>query len=157
MKRIVVLCYVGFFATLLIWLLPARFKPYLIKHDFEDYKILLVEKDSEWGFDSGGAVRIDTMLAFGIPNGGKRSLLDPVRKTYIAQVEKSQRRWPVDSWKLHFDEWGPSRTTQEDGVERTLQGNVYCIPYSMVLILLAIPMLWDGMVRLRRRRVALAN
>jgi hypothetical protein len=155
-KRIVPLCYVGFFAILLIWLLPARCKPYRIRHDFEDYKILLVEKDAQWGFDSNGLVKIDTMLAFGIPPHGNRELLDPIRREYIQHIERSKLRWPLNSWKLHYDEWGPSRTTQDDGVERTLQGNVYCLPYSMILILLGITIILDQTLRLRRR-ASLAN
>ncbi len=152
MNRIRLLLILGFFATLLLWLMPARFKPYHIKHDFQDYKILLVELDSEWGLASDGVVRVNTMLAYGVPQGGKHQLLNPVRQDYIANVEQSNARWPIDTRKVHYDEWGPSRTTLDSGVERTLQGNVYCVPYSLVLIVFGIPLLWDGIRQLVRHK-----
>jgi hypothetical protein len=142
------LCFIGMLASLIVWMLPDRVKPYHIRRALDDYKILLVEQDSEWGFAANGLVKVRTSLAL----AGSRAQLSPMRQEWIQTTARSKEHWPTSSLRLHYDEWGPSHTTRDDGVEATQVGAIYCVPYSIFALVFAIPLLWHAVFR--RRQVA---
>jgi hypothetical protein len=142
LKRFRILCLLGLIGSLVVWILPVSCKPYHIQRDLDDYKILLVEQNSEWGFAGSGLVKVRVSIGFGLPQGGKREWLAPIRQEWIQHVSRSRSRWPVNSLQIRYDEWGPSRTTLDSGVEVTQAGTVFCVPYSVFAIFFALPILW---------------
>jgi hypothetical protein len=142
-RRFRLLCLLGFIISLIVWVLPDSIKPYHIKRALDDYKILLVEQDSEWGFASNGLVKVRTSLAL----AGTRAQLAPIRQEWIHNIFGSKEHWPTSSVRLHYDEWGPSHTTRDDGVETTQVGSVYCVPYSIFAIIFGLPLLWHAIFR----------
>jgi len=132
------LCFPGLIISLLIWALPGRVKPYHIRRELDDYKILLVQQNSEWGFGDDGLVRVRTSLAF----AGTRQELASVRQDWIAHVASSKQHWPASTRRPHYDEWGPSRWLRPDGVEVTQVGSVFCLPYSILAIAFALPLVF---------------
>jgi hypothetical protein len=121
------LCATAILGSLLVWVLPARFKPYRLRRDFEDYKILFVEHDYEFGFADNGMLDLHISQAY----GGTRQALVPIRQDWIDHGSRSRKHWPASSLRLHYDEWGPSHFVREDGVEVTQTGKVLCVPYSV--------------------------
>jgi hypothetical protein len=127
---------------MLVWALPARLKPYQIRRDFDDYKILFVEHSYELGFAENGIVDVHIHQAY----GGTRAALVSVRQDWIDHGSRSKKRWPVSSLRPHYDEWGPIHYVRDDGVEVTQTGVTACVPYSIFALIfcagLVVSFLW---------------
>ena len=145
MTRFRLLCLFGLLTSLLIWVLPARFKPYHVRREADDYKTVLVERDIEWGFASDGFLLIHINRGFG---GTPRQLI-PVWQEWIHYTSRMNDRWPTSSMRPHYDEWGPIRFKRDDGVQVTQMGSIWCVPYSVVAIVFALPLSWHLIFRRR--------
>jgi hypothetical protein len=154
MKRIgkvnvlLIACVLGLLGTLLVWVLPVSIKPYHLHRVLEDYQTNLVEFEAETGFGQSGLMHVYNTHQYG---GGTPQAIQRFRMHWHQVVEHSPSRWPTDSSKLHYDEWGPSNWTRPDGIHVIEMGYVTCVPYSFLVIIISLPLLLAGAVTMVRR------
>jgi len=144
------LCLIGMVGSLVVWMLPISLKPYHIARALDDYKIELVEQVSEWGLDADGLAKVRYSRQY---SGGTPAAINSIRQNWHAVESNSRKRWPTNGNRLHYDEWGPSNWTRADGVHEIEVGAVYCLPYSLLAMAFALPLIWWGVRRLREIRM----
>ncbi len=153
MSRFNLLCLLGLFGSLVVWVIPDHHKPYRVRREADDYKTVLVERDYEWGFAANGFMVIHITRGL----GGTPQQLIPVWQEWIHYTSRMNDRWPTSSMRPHYDEWGPIHFKRNDGIDVTQMGSVWCIPYSLGVIFFAIPLLWQLLFGSRVHHKPLAN
>lgn len=133
------MCVVGLITTLLVWALPNRFKPYHIRYGWDDWKIMVERKSWEYGFGPSGLIHAHLARAWQSRNP---RLLDPMRRDWKIAKAHPPAPMPVNTDLLQWDEWGPNVTTTQTGVNTFEDGAVYTLPYSIIAIGFAIPLMW---------------
>jgi hypothetical protein len=140
-------CWAGFIGSLLVWILPGQLKPYPILHHEKDFKILFEEYTTEFGFARNGLVYAHHENTFLIPGGVDKTgrMLDPIRREWMTADYKSTIPWPVNSNRVQWDEWGVNRWHRPDGLDQAQVGAVFCLPYSILAIAFAVPLVLRGL------------
>jgi hypothetical protein len=134
------LCAVGIVCSVIAWALPVSAKPYHFKRYLDDWtKNFIVEQVSELGMDADGFVKVRYSRQF---SSSDAKAITRIRNEWYEVILKSDKRWPTDGKRLHYDEWGPSNWTRADGVHEIEVGSVYCLPYSFIATVCALPLIW---------------
>jgi hypothetical protein len=142
-------CLTGLIASLLLWVLPASFKPYRVRRALFADQNDLVETATELGLAANGVVRVLHAHEY---SGGTVAAIDQIRRHWDQFVSKSNNRWPVDSRRLTYDTWDASHWIGPDGVNHLDKGEVICLPYSLIAIACAVMLLGDWMTAARSSR-----
>jgi hypothetical protein len=144
-------CVGGLLASLLMWMMPAQLRWYQFYRRNFDWKVQINHINAEFGMAPSGLVvaRVVEMFKVTPEMGHTGKQLDPIRRQWMESGSKSTKPWPVNSRRLTWDEWGPSRWISDDGLIRSEEGRVYCLPYSIMAmgcagLLLAQWLLWMG-------------
>jgi hypothetical protein len=129
-------CLCGLLGSLLLWALPTGLKYYHIYRKQDDFKILFEQHTSEYGLGPNGLIIAHHTDAFEVmPDTGMTGRsLNSVREDWYTTGCQSKMPWPVNSNRVTWDEWGPSRWYRPDGLRVTQNGAVFCLPYSTIAI-----------------------
>ena len=147
------LCICGLLGSLLIWVLPNGLKIYHIHRREVDYKILFAQYGTEYGLAPNGIVFAHHVLAFDSSAlGNTVKELNPIREDWFKNGLHSKKPWPTNSNRLEWDEWGPSQWHTAGDVKVTQVGAVFCLPYSMIAIFCALPLVLRAAFFFRRGR-----
>ena len=143
-KWVVRLSIAGLLLNVALIALPARFKPYRIHREADDYGKQFVLVTTERGFGPSGIVwgRYATVYEDRI---GRH--LDPMRREW----ERTKATPPtarIDTRWLMWDNWGPSCTNTPQGVGVASQGDYFCVPYLSLIILFSVPVACWGIGRM---------
>ena len=146
------ICFCGLIGSLLLWVIANCLKVYHFNRWEVDYKILFVEYTREFGLGPNGVVYAKHIMAFEqLPwMGNDGAALNPVRREWFTETFRSKKPWPLNTKRLTWDEWGPSNWYRPDGLKVTQVGEAYCVPYSMMVLAWALPLMGSGLRSLLR-------
>jgi hypothetical protein len=148
MRRFYRCCTAGLCTSVVLLMLPANCKPYLI-HRFctdgttvgsDGSSLYLIDlTTTEKGFGPSGLVLGHHAVLYEDPVSAH---LDPIRQHWAVARNEPPPPSTIDTRRLMWDGWGPSCTNTPTGVGVAESGEYFCLPYSAMIIGFGVPLVW---------------